>query len=303
MRDVILLWRIRAREWRSQLLYVFRVLGIDDTRMDWATYSYGFYIIGLAAVWGIVSWSMMLDVISQIGHAFPGTVIHSVSVILTVIAIIFLMRGLFSYPFLLPHGDLELMAPTPISRRAMATMALIPRQSKSLLIWGFIGSLSLRFFHLTHVPLWYGASAFALWGLILNVWVYTLSLWRVARSRKPRRFLGFLPLLIIPALFWAPQLPTWPAHWVLLAVTHHPSPVKNFTRMFDLSAPPICPIHNWSKICDNAPGCVAAGHGDRSPIGRSPNGNSGVSYWEPGAPRAKDSCLWKRRCSYDPELF
>ena len=84
MRDIILLWRILAREWRSQLLYVFRVLGIDDTHLDWATYSYGFYIGGLAVVWGIVSGSMMLQVMSQIGHAFPGTVIHSISVILTI---------------------------------------------------------------------------------------------------------------------------------------------------------------------------------------------------------------------------
>ncbi len=225
MRDIVLLGRLRAREWRSQLLYVFRVLGLDVTHLDWATYSYGFYVIGIAVVWGIVSWAMVLNMMSQIGHPFPYMAIQAISTILTLIAMILIMRGLFHYPFLLPHGDLELIAPTPISRRAMATMALVPRQIKAFLVWGFLGSLTLSFLHLTHVTVWYGSCLFGAWGVMVNVWVYTLSLLRVARPRRPRRFQGFIPLIVIPALFWERRLTTWPAHWVFLGITSSVSPL------------------------------------------------------------------------------
>ena len=223
MFDLILLARLRGRESHTQLLYIFRVLGVDVRELDWATYSYGFYVVGIALLWGIVSWSAILHVASALGNRFSVTNLHLLAIALTLIAMIMFVRALKGCPFLLPHGDLEILASTPISRRAIAGMALIPRQVKSLLLWGFAGSVIVSFLHLTQVSLVAGSLMFGLWGVMVNAWSFTLAVWRVARPRRPRRFLWAIPFLLVPALIWQDPLTTWPAHWVTVGISSAPN--------------------------------------------------------------------------------
>lgn len=220
MSDLYLLARLRGREWHSQVLYIFRLLGLDVRELDWATYSYGFYVVGIALLWGIVSWSAILHLATGLGDRFAITNLYPLDIVLIVVAMILLIRALAGYPFLLPHGDLELLAPTPISRRSMASIALIARQVKALLLWGFAGSIIVSFLQLTHVSLWSGALLFALWGIMVSAWSFTLSVWRVARPRRPGRFLWAIPFILVPALIWQGPVTTWPAHWVTLGLSN-----------------------------------------------------------------------------------
>ncbi|PSR34597.1 MAG: hypothetical protein C7B46_03935 [Sulfobacillus benefaciens] len=219
MHDLLLISRIRLRQATSQILYALRVLGVDTSKTDWVTYTYGLYLVGVFAGWTTVSWAGVLHLVASNPWMRPTWIII-IPPLLTFVAVVSWARALGTVPFKLAHGDLELLAPSPISRRALAASPWIVQQVKAALIQGFLGSLIVAFFHGVHRHLWIEVELFALWGMGVSGWGFVWSSLRVMSARKPRHWLWLLPLFgAIAVGAWSHTALLWPAHWVVLPLT------------------------------------------------------------------------------------
>lgn len=220
MHDLLLIARIRLRQGNSQILYALRVLGVDTSKADWVMYTYLVYLVGIFTGWTAVSWAGVLNVVGSNSWMRPSWIII-VPPLLTFFAVISWARALGTVPFKLAHGDLELLAPSPISRRALAVSPWIVQQLRAAVIQGFLGSFIVAFFHSVRSHLWIEVELFALWGMGVSGWGFVWSSLRVISRRKPLHWLWLLPLFSAIALgAWSYSALLWPAHWVVLPLTH-----------------------------------------------------------------------------------
>ncbi len=199
MRAVGLVARLRYREWEVSAHYWLSVVGVDFTHPDVFTRLYLVYILMLGGLWVVVSAAGAAALVHSLGSAVPPAHLAvGLPDALGLGLVAWLAASLAHPPLRLRHGDLEWLAPSPISRRVLALADMIPRAVRVGVVLGFGGILLASALHVGPTLPWGalvgGAAATA------AAWGFVLSLWRATRPGPPVRWLWPLPLAVLPLL-------------------------------------------------------------------------------------------------------
>ncbi len=197
MHDIRLVAQIRLRQWKAHVVYWLEVLGVDTKSSAMMTRVYAFYLFLIGIGWVLVSWSGLIYIAHEVGSRIPPGLAAVVPTVLYMTAMIWWSADLARLPILVPHGDLEWMAVSPLSRRAILVASFVSRQVKVAVMALIVASVG---FSLLRDPHLYGASLLAA-AVVVSIqtagWV--LSSARASRSGPPRKLLWLLPGLMIPA--------------------------------------------------------------------------------------------------------
>ncbi len=219
MKSAALVGRLRMREWTAGARYWLAVLGVNTQKTDLMTQLYIVYLALFLGGWVVVSWSGLVVTAEQVGVGRVPPLWPILPTVLYGMAMVWWAAALMRPPFLLAHGDLEWLAPSPVSRRAITTAALLPAQFKVLLI-GAIASTVL--FGLSGGRHLYAASLLTTTAaLALQTLSWLLSVSRSARASRPMRWLWILPAVMIPLDLLGPWVTT-PFRWTVAPFLGHP---------------------------------------------------------------------------------
>lgn len=201
---------IHARRWQSQSLYWLRSVGINVKDRDIFSRLYIVYMIAIAILWVGVSFSMVLTMASRAGHPFPVPDIEHMPYLAVIVAIAVITASSLRSPFSLAHGDLEWMAPSPLSSRVLMPFYFIPQQLRAVGITVVVASLAAAFLHLSHIAAF--TAAWTLWIALARTWGWVSASLRFSRRLKPYRcfWAGVLTVLLISAL-------VFPLPWIFMA--------------------------------------------------------------------------------------
>lgn len=205
MADVRWVARIRLRQWRAGAAYWLKVVGVDTKTPSITNRIYIGYLFLILVGWILLSWSGLLYVAHQMGQNVSEAPIVAASVpsVLYVITMFWWGASLARLPFLMPHGDLEWMAVSPLSRRAVLAGALAPAQAKTAIISLIVASVAFSWLGLDH---FYLASALtALLLCVVQTVGWALSSWRASVAGPPKRWLWLLPGLMLPLRLLLPD--------------------------------------------------------------------------------------------------
>jgi hypothetical protein len=147
MSDLMLVLHLRYRRWRSTERYWLQVLGVNVDDQDIFARLYLLYVVILGVVWLAVAGSGVITLAYRVGRPLPTPIAADVPAGLAVAAAAVVTFGTFRAPMLLDHGDLEWLAPSPISRRALAIPHVV---GTTLWTWGLsaaVLSVGLTFLH------------------------------------------------------------------------------------------------------------------------------------------------------------
>lgn len=211
--------RLRIREWTAGARYWLGVLGVDTTKTDIMAQLYIVYLALFLGGWVTISWSGLVVTAERLGAGRVAALWPVLPTGLYGLAMVWWSVALARLPFLLPHGDLEWMASSPISRRAVTAGALLPAQLKALLISAIASTVLFGLSGGSHL---YTASALTTMAIMaLQATSWLLSIARATRGGRPIRWLWTLPAATIPlyALFpWA----RIPFRWIVAPFLGYP---------------------------------------------------------------------------------
>lgn len=199
MNDLALVVRLRYGEWRFTTDYWLRVLGAETDQHDVFSRMYLVYLLLLGGLWVVLSASGVAALVHSLGGPVPNAVVTTaLPEALTLGLIAWFALSLRQLPMHLSHGDLEWLAPSPISRRALLIPDLATRAVRTGFILGFAGLMLASALHRGPEVAWgalFGAAAAMAAG-----WGWVLSLWRTIKKGPPLRWLWPVPIVAIPLL-------------------------------------------------------------------------------------------------------
>ncbi|NMP24383.1 hypothetical protein [Sulfobacillus harzensis] len=196
MHDLKLVAQIRLRQWKAHVVYWLEVLGVDTKSITMMTRVYAFYLFLIGIGWVLVSWSGLIHMAHEVGSRIPPGLAVAVPTVLYMTAMIWWSAALARLPILMPHGDLEWMAVSPLSRRAILFASFVSKQVKVVVMALIVATVGFSLLGGRHL---YGASlltAAVVAAIQTAGWV--LSSARAARSGPPPKLLWLLPGLMIP---------------------------------------------------------------------------------------------------------
>ena len=166
-----------------------------------------------------MSWSGLIAIAEQVGMGRIPAPWPILPAVLDGLAVLLWGRALARLPFRFAHGDLEWMASSPISRRAIALGALLPEQFKALLIGAVASTI---FFGLSGGVHLYGTSLLTTMAILtLQTISFILCLARASRPGRPARWLWILPAVLIPLYAMWPGMRI-PFHWAVAPFVGQP---------------------------------------------------------------------------------
>ncbi len=219
MTHAALVGRLRTREWTAGARYWLSVLGVDTQKADIMTQLYIVYLALFLGGWVAISWSGLVATAERLGAGRVGALWPVLPTGLYGLALVWWSVALARLPFLLPHGDLEWLASSPISRRAVTAGALLPAQLKALLVAAIASTVLFGLSGGSHL---YSASALttlAILALQATSWLFSVA--RATRAGRPVRWLWILPTAMIPLYVLVPWVRT-PFRWVVAPFLGHP---------------------------------------------------------------------------------
>lgn len=199
MKDLRWVAQIRLRQWRAGTVYWLQVVGVDTKAPGLMNRIYIGYLLAILAGWFVLSWSGLLFLAHQMGSRIATAgLTQGIPVVLYGVAMIWWGAALARLPFLMPHGDLEWMATSPVSRRAIFAGALVPAQAKTAIVSLVLASTVFSGLGQVHFYLASGLTAL----LVSTVQVvgWALSGWRASVAGPPKRWLWLVPGLMVPLI-------------------------------------------------------------------------------------------------------
>ncbi len=220
MNELIAVGRIRYRRSRAQWFYWLKVLGVDDQKPDIWQSLYALYLLAIVCGWVVLSWAGIVSIAHHLGGPVSALWLNRLPLIFSLVAILVVTWQVARIPLRLGHGDLEWLAPSPISRRIPVLFDLIPKQAVRLMMITLIGSVLAS---AIHAPQYLGLGLLVgLWWLAMESFGYAASLWRASRPRGPLPSLWIAVLLGLVGLLSVLRAPmVWPSHFVILPLTEH----------------------------------------------------------------------------------
>ncbi len=204
MHDIRLVARIRLKQWRAGALYWLAVLGVETNLMTLMTRIYVLYFFLIFAGWLLISWSGLLYIAHLAGTGLPSTLRNVLPNVLYVVAMAWWTAALAQLPLLMPHGDLEWMVGSPISRRAILFFGLVLSQVKAVLIALILATVAFSLLGGQH--LYTGSLMAAAVVGVIQAGGWSMASARASRQGVPKRFLWLLPGLMIPLRVVLPQV-------------------------------------------------------------------------------------------------
>lgn len=221
MNEWLLVGGIRFRQARAAWFYWLRLLGVGDQQQDMWQSLYAAYIAIVVVGWVVLSWSAVVSVAHSVGGPLDPEWTGRIVLMIAIAGAIGAGVQAVRVPFRLTHGDLEWLAPSPISRRIFAVIALIGKQVLHLLMATFIGSVLAA---AIHAPSYLAVGfLFGWYWLALESLGWQIATWRMTARRRayPSGFwTAVAVVLVLGGLFVVlPQAIEWPAHLVVLGLT------------------------------------------------------------------------------------
>ncbi len=196
MHDLKLVARVRFRQWNARVLYWLEVLGVDTKTITTMTRIYAFYLFVMGIGWAMVSWSGLIHVAHEAGSRLPGGLPVLVPTLVYMTAMIWWSVSLARLPILMPHRDLEWMAVSPLSRRAILFAGFVPKQLRVLILALILATVVFSLLGGRHL---YGASLLTAAAVaVIQTAGWILSSARAARPGPPLKWLWLLPGLMLP---------------------------------------------------------------------------------------------------------
>ncbi len=220
MNELLAVGRIRYRRSRAQWFYWLKLLGVDDQKTDIWQSLYAVYLLAIVCGWVVLSWAGVASVAHHLGGPLSPPWMARLPIGLTGIAIVLIAWQVARIPVRLGHGDLEWLAPSPISRRIPVLFDVVPKQAVRLMMVTLAASVLAAGIH---APQYLALGLLTgFWWLAMESLGYAGSLWRASRPRGPLRMLWIpvsVGLLILLLELQGPM--TWPSHFVILPLDSH----------------------------------------------------------------------------------
>lgn len=196
MYDLKLVARIRLRQWKTHMGYWLEVLGVDTRSTTMMTRVYTFYLGIIGIGWVLVSWSGLIHLAREVGSAIPPGLVVAVPSALYITAMIWWAIYLARLPVLMAHGDLEWMAVSPLSRRAILLVDFVPKQVKAVIVTLIVATVGFSLLGGQHL---YRASLLTAALIVpIQTVAWILSSARASRPATPLKGLWLWPGLMIP---------------------------------------------------------------------------------------------------------
>lgn len=196
MHDLKLVARVRLRQWNARALYWLEVLGVDTKTLTAMTRIYALYLLVIGIGWVVVSWSGLIHLAHQAGSRLPTGLAVLVPSLVYMTAMIWWSISLARLPILMPHGDMEWMVVSPLSRRAILFPGFVTKQLRVLILALILATVVFSLLGSRHL---YGASLLTAAAVaVIETAGWVLSSARAARPGPPLKWLWLLPGLMIP---------------------------------------------------------------------------------------------------------
>lgn len=246
MRDVQALFWLRWRQFKDTAVYWLRVLGYRPQDASFSQNLYVLYLVLIGLFWVYTVGAWVFETAAGIGKLIaPSTAIELMvgfTWVTLIVQVYVMVNALQSTPLKLSFADMAYVAGAPITRVAPVIVGFIRQVGIRLILLNLptivLGVVVGR----TLLPLDYAGAAVRLVLAMIPLIVLTWGIgWMVGLSRliSPRlgrlRYLWFVPLIILPLAYLAPDFFLWLGRLPVLVMLNE-APVWGLPLLFLLAA-------------------------------------------------------------------